>query len=128
MAADEHEHSATALLNPDEITLDDNDEDEEEKDEDEDEEDKEVEAMLIDSLRRGASAQGEADVVEVVVDATDVAMVDGLEGTAPKVEEERGKTTKFLALSKPGRGRDFLQVRRPRPRDFVFPSDKQADC
>ncbi|GAA5905656.1 hypothetical protein JCM6882_008739 [Rhodosporidiobolus microsporus] len=127
--------AAVEVENPDEVVLGD-EEDEEgdapmESNEDNDaEEAKEVEAMLIDSIGASSStapaapasatAPGEATApASATAPGEATAPEEANEETKEKDEEaekrrkerdERGMATRFLALSKPGRGRDFLQI------------------
>ncbi|GAA6003283.1 hypothetical protein JCM10207_001842 [Rhodosporidiobolus poonsookiae] len=103
--ADEgHAHAPSgAQDNPDAIDLEDDDE------EDEEEEAKEVEAMLVDSPRASVAPQAVAPEQSAPAAETGEAAV---EPPAEEKEEEvdYSRSTRFLALSKPGRGKDFLQV------------------
>lgn len=77
----QHEHKET---NPDEITLDDDDDDDDED--------------------AGVTTGGEEKKEEKKEEKTVPP------ATAPAPIQPKGRSTKFLALSKPGGGRDFLQV------------------
>ncbi|GAA6042229.1 hypothetical protein JCM8097_005106 [Rhodosporidiobolus ruineniae] len=81
--------------NPDEVLLDADEDDEEDPEKETQEEEREVVAMLVDSPAAAPSlAKAEPDEAE----------------KENKEQKEEGRTTRFLALSKPGRNRDFLQV------------------
>jgi hypothetical protein len=83
-------------------------------------EDGEVAALLMkkEAVADLCACEGNPEEIDLEMDADEdeaVAPVDAVE--APKipevVQDDVPKTTKFLALGKPGHGKDFLQVRLP---------------
>ncbi|GAA5840451.1 hypothetical protein JCM11251_006564 [Rhodosporidiobolus azoricus] len=124
------EEQGTGIDNPDEVVLGDEEEegDEDAKmtdEKDSEEEAKEVEAMLVDPSSaapfsslpaKPSSASSAAAAVAASAPSPPAEVVreeeqeDEETKTRRQEKDERGKATRFLALSKPGRGRDFLQI------------------
>ncbi|GAA5865870.1 hypothetical protein JCM8547_005741 [Rhodosporidiobolus lusitaniae] len=106
---DGHVHHRNST-NPDEVVLS---EDEEgaagagagEESEEDSQEAREVEALLLSGVKAAGApaAAGEAQGEKMQLDGEE-------QEKEEEKKEPRGKTTRFLALSKPGRGRDFLQI------------------
>ncbi|BGP13568.1 lariat debranching enzyme [Rhodosporidiobolus nylandii] len=96
--------SAHEAVNPDEVVLGDEEDEEQNEEEEEDtqKEAEEVERMLLDPAGRGAGPPPAA--------AEEGMEVEPEQEKKAVREEKHGEVTRFLALSKPGRGRDFLQV------------------